>query len=903
MKKSFMTRVLATGLSLAMAFSLTAATNVSVASAAAKPAMKSTKMTVKVGQSKNYQATAATQKAYKITGIKMSAAGKTKASVTINSSKKSIKVTGLAATKSSNVIITFKNNKTKKTTKVTTKVVVKEVVTKQSIVSAEVTGAKTITLTMAKDVASVESPVAITLKKGTNTKEQKATADGKTIKIVTDTKLTAGDYAISIKGLETEELTATVNVAKNETLTTYEIGKELIAKSRTETTTGYIYYKALNQYGEMMTANAPSPTVSFSNEAKVIKTATADEEGKIEVTNINTALAIIGTKGTAVLVDSTLGVNNTGEVTYTSNATASKVEIVGVYDTVHSKFSDLIAHTNAANYYLLMSFEDQFGHKMNSKDDIQTSVIDNGINVAGGITKVEKNDVKEFTVDGKAYIALTFKQQTMQAGEITLTIVNNEKGLLATEKLVVVDDVILASFTANADNGVYNKQENEMSYEAVDTNGNTVTDYATLSRLVDLKNAPNMRFVRQKDGSAKLIYEPNASITSNKTQTAYTTESKTFMLNDTTSTNYKVATQLYTVNEERFIKRGYGLKAGTSTQVAVGRTLDIGYDKFVYEDQYANKVADGDHNYTKTVTTQGAANPVSSASVYVVSDAGMTVTFASGKMSFKANSPSAVATVYVKYHTSIQTDAAFKAEAATDAYDFKFTVNAVSTDQADVAGVKLVSIFDGYEEQVGQGSAKSESAIKASDINVTVVQGGVETRIPDQQITIDKISDASITADDLAKNPKVESKTAKVEFTVTTFDNNNNPTYTKMSGTWTVSVKASKVYKLRGTADLDVNLSAAPDKIVTAGSLVTAFTFKDQYGKDMTGVTATTNGAADVKYSAVVLNSTDVKVYSHDSNNIKIDCNGVAAGTKVSVEITATSPDGTSKTKKITIQC
>lgn len=125
MKKSFMTRALATGLSLAMAFSLTAATNVTTAAAASAPAMKSKTMTVKVGQSKNYAATAATQKAYKITKIKMSTDGKTKAKVTINSSKKSIKVEGLKATKGKNVVITFKNNKTGKKTTVTSKVVVK----------------------------------------------------------------------------------------------------------------------------------------------------------------------------------------------------------------------------------------------------------------------------------------------------------------------------------------------------------------------------------------------------------------------------------------------------------------------------------------------------------------------------------------------------------------------------------------------------------------------------------------------------------------------------------------------------------------------------------------------------------------------------------------------------------
>lgn len=126
MKKSFMTRALATGLSLAMAFSLSVATNVTTAAAAAKPAMKSSKMTIKVGQSKNYQATAATQKSYKISKIKLSAAGKTKVTAKVNSGKKSIKLTGKAATKSTNVVITFKNNKTKKLTKVTTKAVVKE---------------------------------------------------------------------------------------------------------------------------------------------------------------------------------------------------------------------------------------------------------------------------------------------------------------------------------------------------------------------------------------------------------------------------------------------------------------------------------------------------------------------------------------------------------------------------------------------------------------------------------------------------------------------------------------------------------------------------------------------------------------------------------------------------------
>ena len=53
MKKSFMTRVLATGLSLAMAFSLSAATNVTTAAAATSP-MESTKITVTEGKTSSW---------------------------------------------------------------------------------------------------------------------------------------------------------------------------------------------------------------------------------------------------------------------------------------------------------------------------------------------------------------------------------------------------------------------------------------------------------------------------------------------------------------------------------------------------------------------------------------------------------------------------------------------------------------------------------------------------------------------------------------------------------------------------------------------------------------------------------------------------------------------------------
>jgi hypothetical protein len=115
MKKSFMTRVLATGLSVAMAFSLSAATNVSVASAATAPTMAKAKFAVRVGgATKSYKASAATRKSYKIT--KATVGNTDKATVTVNASGKSIKVAPGTVSGSTVVKVTFKNTKTKKST-------------------------------------------------------------------------------------------------------------------------------------------------------------------------------------------------------------------------------------------------------------------------------------------------------------------------------------------------------------------------------------------------------------------------------------------------------------------------------------------------------------------------------------------------------------------------------------------------------------------------------------------------------------------------------------------------------------------------------------------------------------------------------------------------------------------
>lgn len=126
MKKSFMTRVLATGLSVAMAFSLSTATNLVSAEAASKPVLvdydtngSGKTMTVNVGETAKIKVNKATKKNYKIASVKPSSnkirAAKNKAGTVVT-------VRGLVATeenKPAAIKVSFTAKKTGKTSKYT----------------------------------------------------------------------------------------------------------------------------------------------------------------------------------------------------------------------------------------------------------------------------------------------------------------------------------------------------------------------------------------------------------------------------------------------------------------------------------------------------------------------------------------------------------------------------------------------------------------------------------------------------------------------------------------------------------------------------------------------------------------------------------------------------------------
>lgn len=919
MKKSFMTRVLATGLSLAMAFSLTAATNVSVASAASTPAMASKQFAVRVGgAAKSYKASAATQKSYKIS--KATVGNTDKATVKVNSSKKSIKVTPGTVTGSTVVKISFKNIKTKKTTSKKYRCVVKAaVVEKQAIVKAEATGVKTVTLTMAKDVASVASPVAITVKKGTADRGCTATADGKTITLAMEAKLTAGDYTVTIKGLEDTELTKTFNVEKDEYLKTFVIDDKIVAESLTSTTTASIKYSAVNQYGEMMNAGTPTVNCSFGTVAGQApeKDATATNKGIIKVTGIQQVLAIPGVTGTVVIVDST-GVSATQTVTYTAFAAISEATIVGTYNINTAKIQDITAHEKVADYELLLTAKDRYDEAVDAVDFTKQGV---EITVTGGITNIKekskKNDWKTRTVDGKDYIAVPLtnsdsRDTAAAAGEANVTIVNGGYGLVLSGKLAVTDAIVIKTASITADNGVYDNEWNTLNYEFIDQNGNAVKSYSVLSKVTGIPTSATsgLRMTRNSDGTAKISLKTQNYVTATDNEKGTNVLACTVGYNPITSGNYFVGTYQFTVRQTRVAKTVTGLKADTVTGVAYtdgsnhnDKNVKIEFKKLILADQYSNKVVDGDDQFqgafhkgnvtTTGVLTSGAALTVKTngAFDYDIIDGALVLT------------PKAVgsATVYLKYR-STKDEADRKATIVSDtSYDYRFEVTAFNT--ANIGTDNLtVEINGGNQVQV-----TTDVAITAADlagkVHVYTTIGGQKTEVPEgYQTVITKIENDKITTKDSVDNG-IKSKEATVHVQVTSWDDSLGVNTANLTGKVTISIKDPEVYKLTGTVLNTVTSSGALNTVnkYDKTNFMQNFKAKSQYDNNEAVMFDSTYYSGDTKVTYAIeplvnapvdKTQTGYRVHNQGQNSAYIE---ILAKGSYEFEITATAPNGSTK--------
>ena len=763
----------------------------------------------------------------------------------------------------------------------------------QLTMTAAVTGVKTIEVNFNKAIASPDA-VKVTVKKGSSTKDCKATVDGSKITLAMDTKLMAGTYTVSVEGVDTAAMTADVVVEKDETLTKFEISPNLTMANSTATDSAVCYYAALNQYGEMMVADSPDVSSSFSSKTTIKRVATASVKGQISITEIPTILAIQGTTGTIVLVDKNTGVNTSATVTVSPAATPAEATVVGTYNTASSTLESITAGANLGNYYILLTVKDQYGDEVSSDDFAAVA----NVSLAGGLTKVEladattiSNSITSITVNGTEYIAIKLKPAVAVAGTYTMTIVNTKRGLLSSGTYDVTDSVIANSVAITAKNGIYNNTENEMEYSIVDKDGKEITSYAVLK---DLVTSAKFTWEKNADGTAKLIYKPVVNI-SGTSDTANTIDTVVVYANEPTSTNYMVKTFTYTVSKERKIKTVQGLASDASTSVAKGDTLKIALNKIVYADQYSNKVTKDDSSiYAKNVVVGKIAANTTGCSIAIERVDGAfdeKAALEGTDLVFKSTK-AGTANVYLKYSDAADKDVT----ASKDNYDFKFTVTATDTSSVAASSLKINSVNGGFTVS-GSGIA-----LKNSDVEVVGIIGGAQTKIPTSQYVIKEIKNNSF--NDAEKAAGTNTKTATVVVQVTTWDANNNPTETELSADYTVSTKAAEVFKLIGTDDTKLT-TASKGTALKAADFQKCFTFEDQYntnasaGVSVDTILGTGKVAGNVSYA--------INVSKADTSAYRVTGGGTNGATVVfntagvyTVKVTATV-NGASKTVTLTV--
>jgi hypothetical protein len=939
MKKSFMTRVLATGLSLAMAFSLSAATNVTTASAAAKPTLvtasgeSAKSLSLKVGDVTKIKANAATKKTYKISAAKASSS---RVKAAVSKAGTFVAIRGVKATiegKPSAVKVSFTVKKTGKTSKYTytSKVTVTEENTKLTM-TAEAAGAKKIAVTFNKAVDTAATT--ITVKKGAATPTITSTtfaADAKSADLVMGTKLTEGTYTVEVKSGD-DTLTAEITV-QDEKLTSFAlVSSNLVADAKVPTT-ATIYYKALNQYDEPMTVAEPTVSCTFSNDASA-SAATVDRSGKITVTNINTTLAIPGTTGTIVIVDSSTGVNLNTTVTYQSKAVAAEATVYGIYSTKTEKLieGNLTTGAKATDYAILINVKSQYGSDMTPGDiaNSEAAVTYNAANILtdlklDGVDSVGGSET-EVTYDGATAFLIpltaTGDNKTISAaGTLSLTIVSAGKGVIASPTFTVDEAKIIKTLSAAPASTVYADEENVITVEAYDADGNAITSYddlnaANLVATSDQQKGGNkLQLKKNADGTGTLYFTPDPAKVGTDAKTLKKSGIATIILkaNAATSSDYLVKTINVTYYEPRQAMNVSGITSKTVTACAVSGSIVLDLKTLTYEDQYANTlttddtvatpdpdevdvcIVDKDGIFVDAASDAQAANAASGASL-MASVAGQ-------KLTLNSIADKGSATLYFLYHNSIKANADKNSVSASN-YDLKVTVSATPVDDLSATDLKLVvnngnavnvtnaavTLYPSLDDSTTVDNHISDTVptgigvTSAVLVYVTGVVNGKTVVIPSSQYHLVTKTFGALGAYDADDTTKQKTSTQTVKVVVDSASGAQ-----EITADVTVSNAPGAITTLAKASTLSYDSNA--NDVIDATDLIKGIKVKDQYGNVYT---ADATLAGKFTYKVTITGDTTglkTKITGDSTQDIKIEVTQAAA-TKIPLTVEYTTLNG-----------
>ena len=237
--------------------------------------------------------------------------------------------------------------------------------------TAAATGAKKLTVTFNQAVADTTKATFDVTRDGVEVAVTPTwSADKTSVDLAPSVNLIAGNYAITVKGLTSTDLTLNVNGVKDQVVTKINLnGTQLAAANNGIIHDATITYKALNQYGEDVTTSAVTPHIFWTSS---IGTASGDDQGTVTIDNgggASPSATQYFTVGqtvvlTGVITDpSAAGVSVTATLTVGTPASTSNVTFDKVYDV---DGSTLATNATFGNFYLLFTAVDQYGNSLDA---------------------------------------------------------------------------------------------------------------------------------------------------------------------------------------------------------------------------------------------------------------------------------------------------------------------------------------------------------------------------------------------------------------------------------------------------------------------------------------------------------------------------------------------------------
>lgn len=433
------------------------------------------------------------------------------------------------------------------------------------------TGAKILTVTFDGPVADPAKAV-FAVKKGTitvNVSKVTFADDKKSAKLELATKLTAGDYTVSVSGVAASAFSATATatdekVAKIE----FTTGNAVLSASddKIVTTT----YKVFNQYNEDVTS---ANTLTFTGGKGTVSTPAA---GTLMLTA--TSSFTVNEKVAVSAIHSATSTFSSTVLTVVPKAAVSDVAIESLYN---SDSKTPVNGDTGSNYKLVVSAKDQYGNEVAAASvaaDVIVTVSNTTVaDVAGG-ANAPTFTTTSISGSNRTTLALA---GTLASGTSTIAIISKSTGKVARFDVVVKESVKVDTLSLTVPEIAVAGEKVNIPFTAVDQFGTAITSAATLTAGMNSLTATGATGIAFKQDYVKNTAYLELDLSG-------VTAATTVFVTGVTKTNKVVPLQVSVVDPKKPVV--INNTKDLTVNVAVGGTITLSENNLVAKDQYGRDI-------------------------------------------------------------------------------------------------------------------------------------------------------------------------------------------------------------------------------------------------------------------------------------------------------------------------